>query len=328
MKKDGKNSLIVLGMHRSGTSAVTGTLKNLGLQLGRRTYGGHKGINDKGYFENSDIADLNDEVLLAIGSCWDDILPLRNDALISPNFDIYSVKLTTAIQKNFGKAGLWAIKDPRVCKLLPLWIKILKNQGIDGRFLIVLRHPMEVALSLRKRNNFSFEKSIILWLDYNLQAELKTRGRKRTALLYSDLMSSPIDEMERIKGELEIKYPISIDEASGSICEFLAGGLRHYDKVAFHEESNLEKIAEEVYQCLCKLSRGGFTGKDIEKLDDLRDVFESIRDSWPSYIIEHLRGVSIDRSAYRLLWIKVDRSWSWSLGKPIRYMERILGRDI
>ncbi|MBS3936798.1 MAG: hypothetical protein KGZ43_11555 [Sulfuritalea sp.] len=60
---DERKVLVVVGMHRSGTSATTGALRCLGVSLGDRLYAGHRGINDKGYFEHSDIADTNDEVL-------------------------------------------------------------------------------------------------------------------------------------------------------------------------------------------------------------------------------------------------------------------------
>lgn len=71
------SSLIVLGIYRSGKSATTEMLRCLGVELGKKLYAGHAHINAKGYFEHSDIADKNDEALLALNSAWDDILKNR-----------------------------------------------------------------------------------------------------------------------------------------------------------------------------------------------------------------------------------------------------------
>ena len=62
----GKQVLVVIGMHRSGTSASTGALQCVGVELGGKLYSGHRDINAKGYFEHSDIADTNDEVILRL----------------------------------------------------------------------------------------------------------------------------------------------------------------------------------------------------------------------------------------------------------------------
>src|SRR5690349_14671023 len=68
-------ALIVLGMHRSGTSLLGGLLSQVGVVMGRSLYAPQKGVNEKGFWEHEDIVDTHDELLLTLKSQWDDVLP-------------------------------------------------------------------------------------------------------------------------------------------------------------------------------------------------------------------------------------------------------------
>src|ERR1700721_285115 len=71
----GSSAILVLGMHRSGTSALTGMLHHLGVALGERLMPA-TGDNPRGYWEHTDIVDVHQKILVALGSSWDDIRPL------------------------------------------------------------------------------------------------------------------------------------------------------------------------------------------------------------------------------------------------------------
>jgi len=94
---DRGTAIVVLGMHRSGTSALTGILSRCGVPLGSRLYDGHAGINDKGYFENAPLADLNDDLLLAVGSCWHD--------LSGPSARMVAAAATQAVSPGHGRGS-------------------------------------------------------------------------------------------------------------------------------------------------------------------------------------------------------------------------------
>lgn len=323
-----QRALIVLGMHRSGTSAVTGVLQCLKVQLGRHLYHGHTGINDKGYFEHSDIADLNDEVLTALGSSWDDILPWPKDTWTNRVLDKYSKRLADLIRRDFVSADLWAVKDPRVCRLLPWWQRLLDQQNIDPRYLLVLRHPASVSRSLQRRDNFSLEKSLLLWIDHTLQAELYTRSSKRTVLLFESLLTDPMAEMGRIEAALGIGFPLSPYDAAPCINDFLSAGLRHHRDEDLSGHSVLEEIAGELFKTMSALATGDSTAKTTDKLDALYASFEQYRQQFPHYLVEHIRSINTRRSEYHLTWLRVSRSKSWIIGKPIRFVERFFGADV
>lgn len=322
------DALIVLGMHRSGTSAMTGVLNCLGVQLGPKLYAPHKGINDKGYFEHSDIADLNDEALIALRSSWDDVLPLKQETWDKAKLDQYTARLKKLICCDFANASVWAVKDPRVCRLLPWWRNVLSDLRVRQHFLFVLRHPLEVTASLGRRDGFSKEKSLVLWIDHNLSAELHTRGERRAVINFNQLLSTPNEQIKRIQTSLQIVFPATNDQTSKCIEDFLSGGLRHHKSKSLPPESPLERIAYDIYSVFAEAADSAFTEDHETKLDILRKEFEGFRAAFPALLVEHLNTVNERRTEYNLTWLKVSRSWTWPLGKPIRYLERILGRDV
>lgn len=157
--------ICILGMHRSGTSCVTGSLQNAGLMLGDcHTWNPH---NKKGNRENQAFVDLNDEVLLANGGAWD--TPPKK-AIWSPD---QLAKAQSLISKNFGQ-GPFGFKDPRTLLVVGGW----KQAFPAIEFVGVVRHPNAVARSLQNRSDMPQEKALALWYAYNsaLLQEYKKRA--------------------------------------------------------------------------------------------------------------------------------------------------------
>jgi hypothetical protein len=151
--------VIILGMHRSGTSCLTGLLQQAGLELGDIVE--EAPYNKKGNRENVDIMELNNDVLLNNKGSWDsppnqltwnETLQLRRDEI-----------LMRYIDKN-----IWGFKDPRVIFTLPFWLDGLKKAQLH--YIGTFRHPLLVAKSLNSRQpDLSIEKGVALWLRYNEQ---------------------------------------------------------------------------------------------------------------------------------------------------------------
>lgn len=157
--------ICILGMHRSGTSCVTGSLQNAGLILGDcHTWNPH---NKKGNRENQAFVDLNDEVLLENGGAWD--TPPKQ-AIWSPE---QLEKARLLISKNFGQ-GPFGFKDPRTLLVVGGW----KQAFPAIEFVGVVRHPNAVARSLQQRSDMPEEKALALWYAYNsaLLQEYKKRA--------------------------------------------------------------------------------------------------------------------------------------------------------
>lgn len=157
--------ICVLGMHRSGTSCLTGIMQGLGVELGEVfTENLH---NRRGNRENGRIVFLNDHLLKSSGGAWDrPVVPQSWSAEQSRERD--------AIVRELDGRGAshWGFKDPRALFTLPFWLEVLPEPHFIGTF----RHPQRVALSLQKRDQSTLEDGWALWQLYNERLlELQTQ---------------------------------------------------------------------------------------------------------------------------------------------------------
>jgi hypothetical protein len=138
--------IIVLGSHRSGTSALAGVLSILGLNFGGDLIPADPGVNEKGYYENRDIVEFNNRLLESLGSGWYDVFEFPPDWADLLTKTEFPGKLSEIFLKGFSTQNNWAIKDPRLCRLLPFWKHQLEVLGSDTYCAFVLRNPIEVAM--------------------------------------------------------------------------------------------------------------------------------------------------------------------------------------
>lgn len=221
-------ALLVMGMHRSGTSALTRVCNLLGVPLGEDLMPAAKGNNDAGFWEHASIVNIHDRVYDLLQSCWDDtrFLPEHwwNDIRVAPFLE----EIKRTIEHDFADHHCWALKDPRLCRLLPLWKSVLQELQIRPVCILSMRHPLDVAMSLKQRDRFSVTKSLLLWLQHVLLAEKESRGMARTVVYYDHLMSHPGLVTEHIAKNLAIKWPVAYETASSEIGQFLKQELHHH----------------------------------------------------------------------------------------------------
>jgi GT2 family glycosyltransferase len=220
----GSTAILVLGMHRSGTSALSGVLHHLGVALGGNMMP-PTADNPRGYWEQADIVDIHTKAMAAYGLAWDDIRPmppaLLRDAAVARD-------LRTVLAREFAGAPLWGLKDPRLCRLVPLWLPLLAELGAAPHFILCVRHPADVATSLSVRDGINENCAAILWLRHVLEAERGSRGRPRSIVHYEDLVAPGgwREAMTRLGVGLGVDLPVAGAEAA--VEAFLAPGLRHH----------------------------------------------------------------------------------------------------
>jgi hypothetical protein len=139
--------IIVLGMHRSGSSLVTKSLECLGVSLGDRA-DWTAPDNPTGFHEDLDILAIDEAVLKRCGSAWDQPLDLGRAVFLS---DLEVVAKRTLGDK-LERFPLFGVKDPRLCRLLPFWLPVINRIGCDVGVVQVFRTPFAIADSLVKRN--------------------------------------------------------------------------------------------------------------------------------------------------------------------------------
>lgn len=181
-------ALFVLGMHRSGTSALTGMLRHLGVALGEHLMPATPD-NPRGYWEHADIVKVHERLMATLGWGWDDIRSLPADFERGEAAEAAAGELLTIAVRDFADAPLWALKDPRLCRLMPLWSALLAAESVTPRYVLALRHPLDVAASLTARDGIGTVRGLLLWLGHLLDAEHATRGAQRVVVHYEDLIS-------------------------------------------------------------------------------------------------------------------------------------------
>lgn len=165
MSKSNKQRIVVvLGMHRSGTSAYTHALEVLGFDLGVGLCAPNE-WNRKGQFEHPEINQLNDEILSHVGMSWDSVSCFKID-IVDPEIRKFRTRALQILEGKFKNGGPRALKDPRIARLVSFWNDVLVEAGFDVRYLLVIRNPLEVAHSLNRRDHFSILKGCWLWARY------------------------------------------------------------------------------------------------------------------------------------------------------------------
>ncbi|WP_411289193.1 hypothetical protein [Phenylobacterium sp.] len=219
---------LVLGMHRSGTSAVTQLLALAGAELPAHVMPGDA-HNAKGYFEPWKIALLNDERLRAAGSAWDDVFAFPFRPLGKREERLWLNRAESLFLEEYGEARHPLLKDPRVTVLLPVWRTVLADLEVAARCVIPVRGPLAVAGSLARRDGFETEKSVLLWTAYMLAAEAYSRDLPRAFVGYDALLADWRAQVARIEAAHGAQLPKLTAAAGREIDGFLSPELRHND---------------------------------------------------------------------------------------------------
>ena len=201
-----RRAILVVGMHRSGTSAVTRCVGLLGAALPRAPLPA-AADNPRGFWEAEALVGIDDAILAAGGSRWDDWRRFETGRVGAAVLGALEEQLAAAVEAEFGEAALFVVKDPRICRLLPVWLAVLRRMEVEVLPLIVFRQAGAVARSLEARNGFSQAFGALLWLRHVLDAERDTRGMRRAFVSYEALVGDWRGAMERVGERLGVAWP-------------------------------------------------------------------------------------------------------------------------
>jgi O-antigen biosynthesis protein len=271
-------AVVVLGMHRSGTSALTRGLKVLGIELGDNLKPPVSGDNDKGFFEDAGLSRINDELLHLWGGSWDSLNPGCNDPQ-APAVRALSLKASEIIRDQYGSVAYFAFKDPRTARNLPFWKLVFDHIRATTYYVIVFRNPLSTARSLAARDGFPYKKSYYLWLMHMLDAVCGTENERRVFVEYDNLLVEPDTQLIRIANFIDDpRVNISYPEARAYSDDFLENRLRHH--TATEEDLALDpacpSLVREAYRLLRLHAR--LDAVDIEP--DTKAAWHNLRDAF------------------------------------------------
>jgi len=250
--KEKKKCIVVLGMHRSGTSAIAGTLKLLGVDLGSDLMPPSK-ANPKGYYENNKIFNVNKLILDALGAKWDDMFYLPDKWWKKKEIIKLHKKARKIIADDFENTGIIGIKNPRLCILMLFWLEVLIGLDIKPYFIIPVRNPLEVARSLFDCTpGFSEEKSLFLWTKYVLDSELFSRGYPRVFINFNEFIASPGIIIEKAFRSFHLLPPKNIKTHEKEITDFIEPKLRHFKYINKLTDQRVIRLIRELYSLLIR----------------------------------------------------------------------------
>jgi hypothetical protein len=221
------SALVILGMHRSGTSALARCCNLLGVDLGS-DFIPTQPDNQSGFWEDARVKDADDLALAAQGLLWDDVRPLPERWQEARGIVEARDRLLATLETLARPGRLFGVKDPRISRLLPLWLPLLERLGATPLFLLALRQPAEVADSLARRDRLTPARSHLLWLRYTLEAELYTRGHRRAIVPFDELLRDWRATLVRAARDVGLRWPVPLEEAAPAVDSFLDARLRHH----------------------------------------------------------------------------------------------------
>ncbi len=284
MKKPAKRNpraIIVLGMHRSGTSALTRMVNLRGVDLGSNLMSPASKNNEYGFWEHMDIYRLNEKLLEDLNSSWDDVRSLPEGWWNSDAAQRYKLEIINILERDFAESRFWGVKDPRICRFLPVWRPLLEQIGCKPYFLIIVRNPLEVVSSLAKRDGFSQGKSCLLWLKHIIESEKGTRNTPRLFVTYEELLSDWKGLMSRAQKSFQFKWPITLKKASPEIASFLQNSLRHniVNDTVLIEDNTLSRWIKDLYF----ETKGAINGDDSQLIKTVTAIEAELKDAASLY---------------------------------------------
>lgn len=265
-------AVLVVGMHRSGTSATTRVLNLLGYELPATLLQSAKD-NPRGHWESAAVMHFNDELLATEGSSWHDWIPHDSgpaDALRNAEFVTRGKSL---LREEFGSAARLVLKDPRLCRLMPIWLDILGSEAIEPKIVLPVRNPLAVASSLARRNGFDDMSGSFLWLRNVLDAEGATRNQSRAFVNYEDLLCDWRSAVARIGDWTGLEWPDLSDAVAQEIDAFLTIDLQHH--VQAEALVSMPSWVREVYAIFERWGREGEDPTDHAKIDAIAHGFRN-----------------------------------------------------
>ncbi len=225
---DRRRIVVLLGMHRAGTSVTMNVLNALGVPLSDDLMP-PTNFNAKGYFESLEISKVHDEILKLFGMLWSSSTithPLPANWWRLPQVAPFKAQLTQIVSREFDKAGsLWGFKDPRTARLLPLWLEIIDELHLEPKYVLVTRHPTDVARSLHERERVNPIHAELLWIEHNVDALVNTQGKIDAIVEYRRWFDDPREQAIYLIDRIGLGRPDNLQEILDGI---VSPDLQHH----------------------------------------------------------------------------------------------------
>ena len=271
-------AILVAGMHRSGTSAITRVLSLMGCDLPKTLMKPAPNNNERGFWESQPIVDLNDGILASAGSAWNDWRPFDSSWYASLVAEEFRERARAVLCEEFSGSRLFVLKDPRICRLLGFWVEALGAVGADTVIVSTIRSPADVAASLEARDGIDPSIGHLLWLRHVLDIEAASRHLRRAYVRYDTLLSEAHTTGDAVGDTLGVSWPRHLSVGTRmEIDEFLSSRLRHHqtDGAKVLMNPRLSRWISSSFEIFERWCHGESHEKDTARLDQIRSAFDA-----------------------------------------------------
>jgi hypothetical protein len=311
-----RTCVIVCGMHRTGTSAVARIINFLGADISDDLI--EPGTdNIRGYWESKTVVQIHEQLLEDLGSSSGDPLPLPDDWVNTSFARLARERLAGLIESEFADSSLFVVKDPRLSKLLPLWVELLAEIDVDIVVVMPFRNPLEVAASLDERDHMPLASSLLLYFSSYLKSEVASRDCPRCFVNYAHLLSDWRVLETRLRSILGTRLPMLDERRSLDISRYLAPDLRHHhhDRAELARRHEIPSIVADLYDLLTEAEAGGNAASLSKAFDEL----SRSADGMATLFRDLVNSERAERKAF-------ENSTSWRVTAPLRWLKQELQR--
>lgn len=322
-----KQIYVVLGMARSGTSAIARGLKALGIELGQTLTPGDKLWNPTGFWEDTDIVyKINRGVLYALDCQWMSTDLVDEEAQQKPAITDLKNAAKQLLQERMKSTEYWGFKDPRTARIMPFWRDVFQELNLHDQYVIALRNPLSSARSYQTLSGTDVEVGLLMWLMHLIPAVNGTVGKLRVVVSYENMLADPRKQLLRMKERLVLPFEPDPCEIDIYADEFLDKKLHRH--VSTHQDLKINPavavvpLASEVYELLLKVANDelSFDSAAFQiEWQRVQQEFEKIKPMF-RYLDSLLkRNKSLERNMR-----SIKRSIPWKITYPLRMVDDLL----
>ena len=274
-----RSLVVVLGMHRSGTSLLANFLDGLKVHLGNELLPADEN-NPEGYWEHAGIVRLHAEILELLDRQWigsKGSLPYPAQWWRAPALAPRRARLAEIVAREVSSAGgLWGFKDPRTSRLLPMWKEIFRSLDLEPIYLLAIREPNAVTASVVARDRIPAARAQLQWLAHKLDALRDAGGQVRLVVDYDRWFTHPAQQARAVIAALNLPPPDNEAELLAVLQTRINGNLRHH---ASEEKPSLPFVAQ-TYELL---REAAVTGKVPDALWEIEARVRQARELCASW---------------------------------------------
>ena len=318
-----KRVFVVLGMARTGTSAISRALKVFGIHLGDALTTGNADWNPTGFWEDKDIVyGLNGKLFSRLDFAPYGLLTIPDADQTDSALDDIHHSAAAILRKRLQSANCFGFKDPSTIKVLPFWRKVFTELKLRDDYVIALRNPLAAARSYQKLTGCELELCLLLWCAHLLQAVEGTAGSRRLVVSYDLLLQNPRHQLQRIGAAFDLGDADAREEQDYAE-KFLDQKLNRFqvshDAFSAHEAVCAASLCKDLYESLLKVARDEWSFEStafIERWQSIKKEYEKL---YPLYC--YLDHVLKQRRSLKRALRDAHKSWLWKLLSPLHRID-------